>query len=198
MDAGGLKDGDELRTYESGGKCTIRFTCLNPPGDDTYLLDYQDGLYWPQSGPFRPIDEKQTVWEIDAHIGSTGYHGLQLVTADSLGNALIRYYRKVVAQNQNRKEKLRSKIDVKLLDPLKTLLNAQLTRLTIHTSPYAPLLVTYVRREVNQATVATNSVMTGSEKPLKATTSNRQVSCGLWYLSTGNKCLEYFPRKIIL
>jgi pyrimidine deaminase RibD-like protein len=109
------KEGDELRTYESGGKCTIRFTCLNPPGDDTYLLDYQDGLYWPQSGPFRPIDEKQTVWEIDAHIGSTGYHGLQLVTADSLGNALIRYYRKVVAQNQSRKEKLRSKIDVKLL-----------------------------------------------------------------------------------
>ena len=106
-------NGEELRTYESGGKCSIRFKCLNPPGPDTYLFDYQGGLYWPQPGPFREIESG--VWEIDANIGSTGKHSLQLVTADSLGTALIRYYRKVVDLNRNRRASLRDKIDMSLL-----------------------------------------------------------------------------------
>jgi pyrimidine deaminase RibD-like protein len=107
------KDGEVLRTYESDGRHPIRFKCLNPPGPDTYLLIYQGGLYWPQTGPFR--ENGEGVWEIDAHFGNTGEHILQLVTADSLGSALIRYYRKITEQNRNRREKLRGKIDMSLL-----------------------------------------------------------------------------------
>jgi pyrimidine deaminase RibD-like protein len=108
------KDGEELQTYETGGKHAIRFKCLNPPGPDTYLLEYRDGLFWPQSGPFREID--RDVWEIDAHFGSTGEYVLQLVTANDLGNALITYYRKVTEENRRRRERLRGKVvDLSLL-----------------------------------------------------------------------------------
>ncbi len=107
------KDGEELRTYVSAGRHTVRFKCLNPPGADTYLLLYREGLYWPQPGPFRQVE--QGMWDVDAHFGSTGEHALQLVTADSLGSALIRCYRKVVELNRSRREKLRGKIDMSLL-----------------------------------------------------------------------------------
>ena len=103
------KYGQELRTYFH----PVRFTCLNPPGPDAYLLSYREGLYWPQSGPFRSNEDG--IWEIDAHFGSTGEYTLQLVTADSLGSALIRYYRKITEQNRIRREKLRGKIDLSLL-----------------------------------------------------------------------------------
>ena len=106
-------DGDELRTYETGGKHPIRFKCLNPPGVDTYLLTYRNGMYRPEPGPFREIG--QGVWEIDAHFGSTGEHVLQLVTANDLGNVLIQYYRKVVDENLSRRKKLYGKIDLSLL-----------------------------------------------------------------------------------
>jgi pyrimidine deaminase RibD-like protein len=103
------KDGDELRTYDSAGKHTIQFECRNPPGAGTYLVIYRGGQYWPQPGPFRQIEPR--VWEIDAHFGTTGEHFLQLVTADDLGSALIRYYRKVVELNRSRREKMRDKIN---------------------------------------------------------------------------------------
>ncbi len=107
------RDGDELRTYETGGRHAIRFKCLNPPGPDTYLLEYRDGLFWPQAGPFREIE--RNVWEIDAHFGTTGEFVLQLVTGNDLGNALVAYYRKVVEENRRRRERLRGKVDLSLL-----------------------------------------------------------------------------------
>lgn len=96
--------GEELPTYETGGKHTVRFKCNNPPGVNTYLLIYQEGKYWPQAGPFR--ETEKGVWEIDAHFGSTGDHSLQIVTGSDLANALVRYYRKIVDQNRNRRETL--------------------------------------------------------------------------------------------
>lgn len=107
------KDGDELRTYQTAGKHTIRFQSLNPPGPDTYLLLYRGGLYWPQSGTFRPIESG--VWEIDAHFGTTGEFVLQLVTANELGSALIRFYRTVVESNRQRRARLGGKVDLSLL-----------------------------------------------------------------------------------
>lgn len=106
-------DGDELRTYNTSGRHPIRFRSLNPPGSDTYLLSYRGGLYWPQPGPFRQIESN--LWEIDAHFGATGEHVLQLVTASSLGGALVRYYRKIVDSNRSRRERLRDKVDPSLL-----------------------------------------------------------------------------------
>jgi len=107
------RDGDELRTYESGGKYAVRFKSSNPPGSNTYLLIYKGGSYWPAAGPFREIESG--VWEIDAQFGSTGDHVLQLVTAGDLAEALIRYYRKITAQNASRREKLRGKVDSSIL-----------------------------------------------------------------------------------
>jgi pyrimidine deaminase RibD-like protein len=107
------KNGEDLRTYDSGGRHAVRFKSLNPPGPDTYLLAYQGGSYWPQLGLFRQREPK--VWEIDAHFGTTGEYVLQLVTANELGSALIRYYQKVVEGNRGRRARLRGKIDLSLL-----------------------------------------------------------------------------------
>jgi hypothetical protein len=101
-------NGQELRTYDSRGKHAVRFKSRNPPGPSTYLFIYTGGLYWPQSGPFRQVE--QGLWEIDAHFGGTGDYALQLVTASELGNSLVRYYRKVVQQNRDRRERLRLKL----------------------------------------------------------------------------------------
>jgi pyrimidine deaminase RibD-like protein len=106
-------EGQELRTFESGGKYVVRFQSKNPPGSNNYLLVYRGGSYWPQAGPFREVD--RGVWEIEAHFGETGDHTLQLVTAGDLAEALVRYYRKIIAQNQNRRERLRGKIDMAIL-----------------------------------------------------------------------------------
>jgi hypothetical protein len=107
------KEEEDLRTYETDGRHPVRFKSLNPPGPDAYLLAYRGGLFWPQPGPFRQLEPG--VWEIDAHFGTTGEHVLQLVTANELGSALIRYYRKVVDGNRSRRERLRDKLDVSLL-----------------------------------------------------------------------------------
>jgi pyrimidine deaminase RibD-like protein len=107
------KDGEELRTYETSGRHSVRFTCLNPPGSDTYLFSHRQGQCWPQGGPFREIEPG--VWEVDAHFGTTGEHVLQLVTANDLASILIRYYRKVTELNRSRRERLRGKIDMSLL-----------------------------------------------------------------------------------
>ena len=101
-------NGEDLRTYDSHGKHAVRFKCKNAPDPSTYLLLYAGGSYWPQPGPFRQIEEG--LWEIDAHFGNTGDCALQLVTASELGNALIRYYRKAVQQNKDRRERLRQKL----------------------------------------------------------------------------------------
>ena len=107
------KPGEELRTYETSGKHTVQFRCLNPPGAETYLLVYQGGQYWPQPGPFHEI--APGLWEIEAHFGSTGEQSLQIVTANNLGMTLIQYYRKVVDQNRSRRERVRDKLNPSLL-----------------------------------------------------------------------------------
>ena len=101
------KAGDILRTYESGGRDTLRFTCVNRPGPSTYLFVYKNGQYWPQPDLPRFI-EQDGVWEIVAHFGTTGDHELRLVTADDLGSVLIQYYRKVVDKNVNRRKRLKA------------------------------------------------------------------------------------------
>lgn len=100
------EEGDELHTYNTGGKHTIRFTCLNPPGDSNFLLISHDGLYWPQPpGQFHQIDNN--TWTVVANFGITGVHTLQIVTANDLGKVLIIYYWKVVEQNSRRNSNLK-------------------------------------------------------------------------------------------
>ena len=106
-------EGSYLRTYKTGGKHVVRFTCLNPPGDDNYLLTSRDSLYWPMPGPFRQVKER--IWEIDAYFGATGDHILHLVTANDLGKVLFKYYRKIIEQNRYRRDRLSGKIDPSLL-----------------------------------------------------------------------------------
>jgi pyrimidine deaminase RibD-like protein len=110
------KNGDILKTYETGGKHPIRFKCLNDPLSNTYLFSFRGGSWWPQPGPFYKVGEK--IWGIDAHFGVTGDHTLHIVTATELGQALVEYYRKVVILNIERRKTLHEKLsdhDMKLL-----------------------------------------------------------------------------------
>jgi pyrimidine deaminase RibD-like protein len=106
------KNGDEIPTYKTGGKVTLRVKCVNPPTTNTYLLSFAYGQCFPQLGTFRPVDD---LWEIDAHFGGTGPHTLQMVTANDLGNTLIAYYKKVVDSNKERRLRLKDKVDPILL-----------------------------------------------------------------------------------
>ncbi len=102
------QNGDTLKTYETQGKCSIRFKCLNAPGTNNYLLLFRQGLCWPQSSPFQPVGDG--VWETYAHFGTTGDHTLYLVTANDLARTLVEYYRKVVHLNAERRGKLKGKL----------------------------------------------------------------------------------------
>jgi pyrimidine deaminase RibD-like protein len=102
------KEGEELRTYATQGRHTVRFKCSNPPDSSTYLLVYRGGQFWPQPGPFQMVEPG--IWEVDAHFGSTGEFSLQLAYAGDLGNALVRYHRKIIQQNKERRELLKDKL----------------------------------------------------------------------------------------
>ena len=101
-------EGENLKTYETQGKSTVRFKCLNPPSTSNYLLVMRDGLCWPQSRPFRQLN--RNTWEVDVHFGSTGEHTLHIVTANDLGRTLIDYYRKIVDLNRERRERLTNRL----------------------------------------------------------------------------------------
>lgn len=104
-----------LKTYETGGRTTVRFESLNPPTSDTFLLSCKGGVCWPQPGPIRQVAGSSNRWEIDAHFGSTGDHTLQLISVNDLGRTLIQYYRKIVDGNLKRRDNLKGKIDLQLL-----------------------------------------------------------------------------------
>jgi pyrimidine deaminase RibD-like protein len=99
------ENGQRLKTSATGGRSTVRIKCLNPPMYNNYLLVSHDGLYWPQPGPFREINRRE--WEIDAFFGTSGNHDLHIVTANELGRVLIAYYRRVVASNRERRERIK-------------------------------------------------------------------------------------------
>jgi pyrimidine deaminase RibD-like protein len=94
------KNRDVLPTTTTRGRHTIRIRCNNPPTDKDYLFLSRNGLYWPQPGPFRPVALNE--WEIDAHFGTTGEHGLHIGSANELGKILIDYYRSVIRSNLQR------------------------------------------------------------------------------------------------
>ena len=100
------EEGETLKTYDTQGKCTVRFKCLNPPDTSNYLLVMRQGLCWPQSRLFRQFDGP--IWDVDAHFGTPGEHTLHIVTANDLGCTAIEYYRKVVNLNRERRERLKN------------------------------------------------------------------------------------------
>jgi pyrimidine deaminase RibD-like protein len=99
------KNGETLKTYESGGKLKIRFACANPPQSNNYLLSFLNGQCWPQAGNFQHINGNE--WEATASFGSAGEHTLHLVTATDLGKAIIDYYWKVVGLNIERRKRFK-------------------------------------------------------------------------------------------
>jgi pyrimidine deaminase RibD-like protein len=103
------KEGEVLRAYETGDSVKLSFTCLNPPGDNNFLLQFRDGVCYPQSGPLRQVSGQN--WEVPTHFGLTGEHTLQLVTATTnLGKTLIDFYWKVVDTNHKRRDRLKQKL----------------------------------------------------------------------------------------
>jgi len=115
------KEGERLEVYKTSGKVTFCVKCLNPPTGNTFLFAYRDGQYWPQYGQFRRIDEQH--WEIDAHFGLGGEHLMQIVTVNDLGAVLIDYYRRVVEENQKRRNEIKASLSEsdfeKIQKPLK-------------------------------------------------------------------------------
>jgi hypothetical protein len=102
------KNGDTLKTYETGGKHAVRFKCLNPPASNNYLVSSLNGLCWPQPDSLREVEKD--IWEIDAHFGSPGDHTLHIVTASDLGQVLVNYYWKVHNRSIFRANKLKGKV----------------------------------------------------------------------------------------
>ena len=102
-------DGEQLATYRTGGKFTVKLKCLNPPDSNTTFLFTNHGeLWWPQFNTFRRVEGQ--MWEIDAHVGTTGDHIVHIVTAAPMGQTLIAYYRKIVNQNLRCQEYFKSKL----------------------------------------------------------------------------------------
>jgi pyrimidine deaminase RibD-like protein len=110
-------DGEVLKTYETGGKQTVRFECLNAPkAADNFLFMSHDGFYAPQPGQFRHLSGKK--WAIDAQFGTTGEHTLHIVTANELGRELVQYYRRVINLNLGRRERLKAVLNAENLNLL--------------------------------------------------------------------------------
>jgi hypothetical protein len=73
-------------------------------------------MYWPQRDTFRRID--RSTWEIKANFSSLGKYEVQIVTANELGRTLLRYFRKVASENEQRKKRLQGKVNIGLLGDL--------------------------------------------------------------------------------
>jgi pyrimidine deaminase RibD-like protein len=97
---------EELPTYKTSGRWTIKCTCINPPGNDVFVLMQREGLWWPQRGRLRQIGETE-VWEATVTFGATGRHALHIVKASDLGAALVGYYQKITEMNEQQRKRLR-------------------------------------------------------------------------------------------
>lgn len=95
-----VKAGQTIRTYDKGGVFELEGIFLNPPGDDVFALTNIGGQWWPQ--PYSLRLTGNGTWSVKVHFGGYGPHTLCIVRANELGVVLIRYYRKISAQNQKR------------------------------------------------------------------------------------------------
>ena len=85
---------EELHTYKTAGNWTIRCTCINPPGNDVFVLVNQVGLWWPQREKLRRIGDTD-MWEAKVSFGTPGRFSLHIVKASDLGVAMIEYFQKM-------------------------------------------------------------------------------------------------------
>ena len=103
-----VKAGQTIRTYDKGGVFELEGIFLNPPGDDVFALTNIGGQWWPQ--PYSLRLTGNDTWSVKVHFGGSGPHTLCIVRANELGVGLIRYYRKISAQNQKRSGRVREVI----------------------------------------------------------------------------------------
>jgi len=76
------------------------------------------GKYWPQREGFHPDPNDRSTWKLKANFGSLGNYEVLLVTANELGITLLRYFTKVADENEQRKKRLRGKVDMGLVGDL--------------------------------------------------------------------------------
>lgn len=110
--------GEELRTFESGGDHPVTFKARNPPRENTYLIVSRGGKYWPQRDRFRQDSSDMSTWQVKANFGSLGNYDVLLVTANELGMTLLRYFTKVADENEQSRNRLRGRINMSLLGDL--------------------------------------------------------------------------------
>jgi pyrimidine deaminase RibD-like protein len=95
-----LQSGQKIKTYNNGGVFDVKGSFLNTPGADVFALTGIGGQWWPQPYSLHVAGDK--TWTARLHFGSYGPHTICIVKANELGISLIKYYRKVVAQNVKR------------------------------------------------------------------------------------------------
>jgi pyrimidine deaminase RibD-like protein len=99
-----LRAGQTIRTYDKGGVYELKGTFLNPPGDDVFAVTNIGGKWWPQPYSLHVTGDES--WSVKVHFGSYEHHTLYIVRVNELGVGLIRYYRKVVAANRERSDRM--------------------------------------------------------------------------------------------
>jgi hypothetical protein len=99
-----LTSGQTIRTYDQGGTYEVQGTFLNPPGDDVFAFINIGGQWWPQPYSLRLTGDR--TWSVKLHFGAYGLNTVSIVRANELGTALVKYYRKIVAQNRERQNRV--------------------------------------------------------------------------------------------
>jgi diaminohydroxyphosphoribosylaminopyrimidine deaminase / 5-amino-6-(5-phosphoribosylamino)uracil reductase len=100
-----LTAGQTIRTDDKGGVYELEGTFINPPGDDVFVFTNIGGQWWPQPYSLHVTGDK--TWSVKLHFGTYGPKTISIVRANELGVGLIRYYRKIVALNRERADRMK-------------------------------------------------------------------------------------------
>jgi diaminohydroxyphosphoribosylaminopyrimidine deaminase/5-amino-6-(5-phosphoribosylamino)uracil reductase len=101
-----VKDGDTLKTHETGGVFELEGTFLNAPGEDVVAFANVGGRWWPQPYRLKVTSERDRTWSVKVHFGSYAAHTVLITRVSELGMALVNYYRQLSTENMGRKSKI--------------------------------------------------------------------------------------------
>jgi hypothetical protein len=105
-------DGQTIRTYDKGGSTVVKGKFLNLPGEDVFAFVVGSNGQWsPQPHSLMETNVRNE-WEVKVYFGSYGPNKIYIVRASELGVSLVKYYRKVVRTNIERKNQLRGNLSL--------------------------------------------------------------------------------------
>jgi pyrimidine deaminase RibD-like protein len=96
------KPGAILKTYDTGGRHTVKCKCRNiPEKDSVYAFTNIRNQWWPQEQPLRQIEDTDE-WAVEVRFGSVAPHSIHIVKVNEIGADFIAYFRKILALNHKR------------------------------------------------------------------------------------------------